>query len=334
LVGYKVSPLRSLERSFKSREPSPSVAYRGFVAVAVGISACALLLLTRHFIPDARTDFSALWNGARLIWRGENPYELIGPGRAIPYANPLHYPASSLVAVFPLIWLREAAADLVFVFFSAALLAFGATKDNWNRIWMFPSAAFIIAARAGQMTPLIAAGYFLPYAAAFLPIKPSTGLAVIATWSSRRAWYAAGGVALVTTIVAFLVQPNWVHDWLQLTLSSGEYVSPVRRLGGFLLLLAALRWRQREGRLLLCLALIPQVASWYAALLPLLVARTKSECQILSLTSSTGYLLMMPLAMMNPTGEIAIPTVGNMMIAFCYLPALIVVLHQNEIDSP
>ncbi len=309
----------------------PSIRARLAVALSVGVAACGLLLLTKYLLPDSSTDFSALWQGARVLLQGRNPYELIGPGRQIPYPYELHYPASSLVAIMPLSWLSQRAADLVFVFSSAALLAFGATKENWNRIWIFFTPAFIISARSGQFSPLIAAGYFLPLAAAALPIKPSTGLAVMATWNDRRAWYAAGLVALVTVSISFILLPGWVNDWLDGTLSSGEYVSPVRKMGGFVLLLAALRWRQREARLLLCLAVIPQVSSWYEALLPLLVARTRRECQVLSMMSAAGYLLMIPLAFINSTGEIAIPTVGNMMVAFAYLPALIVVLRRpNE----
>jgi hypothetical protein len=308
----------------------PATLHRVLFSLTIGLAACGFLVLTRHYAPDARTDFSAVWNGARLLASGENPYELIGPDRPIVYDFRLHYPATSLVPFITLVWLKEFSADLVFVFSSAALLAFGATKENWNRIWIFPSAAFIVAARAGQFSPLIAAGYFLPLAAALLPIKPTTGFAVLTSWRSRRVWIAAGAVGLAILAISLVLQPGWLNDWLAVVLASRDQVSPVRALGGFVLLLSALRWKQREARLLLFLALVPQVQSWYEALLPMLVARTKTECQILSMVSSLGYLLMIPLVMMSPTRELARSTVGDMMVAFAYLPALIVLLRRPK----
>jgi hypothetical protein len=307
---------------------------RAAVAVVVGIIACCFLLLTLRFLPDSHTDFSIAWNGAKLLLEGRNPYELIGPGREVSYPFTLHYPASTLVAAMPLTLLSERAADLVFVFLSASVLAFVATQENFNRLWIFPSAAFIISARAGQYTPLMAAGYFAPWAAVLLPIKPSTGLAVMGSWSSKRAWVSGGVSAFILLGISFLMLPNWPREWIDATTSSGEYVSPLRKMGGFVLLLALLKWRQREARLLLLLALIPQVSSWYEGLLPMLVGRTKRECQLLSLTSSLGYLMLIPLSFMSPTQEIAIPVVGDMMNAFCYLPALIVVLRRKDEISP
>lgn len=295
----------------------------------MGLSGVVFLRITRHFEVGGHSDFSVVWAGSKLLLQGRNPYALIGPGKEVDYPWELHYPASTLVAVSPLTLLSETWADVVFVFFSAAILCYVATKENWNRLWIFPSCAFIIAARSAQWSPLICTAFFLPFLGWVTPLKPSLGLAVFSVGDKRTRLI---GVAafLVTASIALLILPEWPRLWLGTVSSSWEYTSPVRRMGGFLLVLSLIKWRQREARFLFVLALVPQVSSWYEGLLPLLVGRTKRECQILSLVSSAGFLLLIPLAFQSSSREIPTFVVGRIMIAFCYLPALVVVLRRGD----
>jgi len=282
---------------------------------------------SKHVAPG-HSDFSVVWYASRIFLAGQNPYELIGPGRAVPFEWELHYPASTLIGIAPLTLLPERIADFAFVFGSAFLLAYGALRENLNRIWIFASAAFVVNAKTAQWSALTASGYFIPLAGIALCLKPSDGFAILAG-TGRKTWIVTSISALVLLAVSLAVMPDWPRYWFSSITSTWEFVSPVRRTGGFLLLLAAIRFRTREGRLLLALALVPQVQSWYAAVLPLLVARSKRENQILSLISSLGYILLIPLTLSSPTHEISIYDIGRMMIAFCYLPALIVVLRQQ-----
>jgi len=292
----------------------------------------ALFLFARHISPG-HSDFSVIWYAARALVDGGNPYLLIGPGRPIPFDWELHYPATTLVAAAPLSFLPESVADFVFVFGSSFLLAYGALKENLNRIWIFLSAAYVVNAKSAQWSALSASGYFLPFAAMLLVLKPSDGFAILCG-APRRSWIIAGFTAAALTAISFIAVPSWPRYWMATVTGTWEFVSPLRRAGGFLLLLALLRWRTREGRFLLALSLVPQVQSWYTGVLPLLVARSKRENQLLSLASSVGYVLMIPLARMSPTREISTFTVGDLMIAFCYLPALIVVLlRPNEFPT-
>jgi hypothetical protein len=300
------------------------------ISLLVGVYSYALFLFARQISPG-HSDFSVIWYAARSLVEGHNPYQLIGPGRAIPFDWELHYPLSTLIAAAPLAFLPESLADFVFVFGSSFLLAYGALRENLNRIWIFASAAFVVNAKSAQWSALTASAYFLPFAAFFLALKPSDGLAVLCG-SHRRSWIIAGVTAVALIAISFFVLPSWPRYWMSSVTGTWEFVSPVRRAGGFLLLLALLRLKTREGRFLLALSLVPQVQSWYTGVLPLLVARSRRENQMLSLVSSLGYVLMIPLAKMSSTHEISTFTVGNLMIAFCYLPALIVVLRQrNEI---
>jgi len=305
---------------------------RVLVSLLIAAYSYALFLFSRHISPG-HSDFSVIWYAARALIDGGNPYVLIGPGRPIPFDWELHYPLTAVVAAAPLSFLPESIADFIFVFGSGFLLAYGALGENLNRTWIFLSAAYVVNAKSAQWSALTASGYFLPYAAAFLVLKPSDGLAILCA-SRRRAWIFAGVSAVVLTGISLLVLPSWPREWIASVMRTWEYVSPVTRTGGFILLLALFRWKTREGRFLLALSLVPQVQSWYTGVLPLLVARSRRENQLLSLVSSLGYVLLIPLARMSPTHEISTFTVGNLMIAFCYLPALIVVLRQpNEFPT-
>ena len=303
---------------------------RLIVSLLVAAGAYCFFLFS-NFLAPGPSDFSAVWHGSRLLFQGQNPYELIGPGRAVPFDWELHYPASTLVAAFPLAILPEAVADFVFVFGSAFLVAYGALRENLNRVWIFASAAFVVNAKSGQWSALLASAYFLPLAAIFAVLKPTDGFAILAA-RDRKWWLPAGIFAAAAIVVSLVMMPQWPREWIGNISGDWEFVSPVRRWGGPILLLALLRWRSSEGRLLLALALMPQVQSWYTGFLPMLVARSKRENQVLSLVSSVGYLLLIPLALASPTREISAFTIGHLMVAFCYLPALIVVLRRPDAE--
>jgi hypothetical protein len=299
------------------------------ISLLVAVYSYALFLFALH-ASHGHSDFSVIWYAARALVEGNNPYLMIGPGRPISFDWELHYPAPTLVAAVPLTILSESGSDFVFVFGSSFLLAYGALRKNLNRIWIFFSSAYVVNAKTGQWSALTASGYFVPFAAAVVCLKPSDGLAVLCG-TGRRSWIIAGVTAALLGIVSLILLPSWPRYWFESVTGTWEFVSPIRRAGGFLLLLAALRWRTREGRFLLALSIVPQVQSWYAGVLPLLVARSNRENQILSIVSSIGYVMMIPLAMMSPAREISSFTVGDLMVAYCYLPALIIVLrHPNE----
>jgi hypothetical protein len=302
-------------------------------AISFGIASYSYLLfaLAQRLAPG-HSDFSVIWFAARAVLEGTNPYVVIGPGRDIPFDWELHYPLITVVVATPLALMRESWSDFIFVFGSAFLLAYGAIRDSLNRVWIFASAAYVVNAKSGQWSALTASGFFLPFCAALACLKPSDGVAVLAG-TGRRSWIIAGSFTVVLIAISLVILPSWPRYWMTSVTSTWEFVSPVRRAGGFLLLLALLRWRTREGRFLFILSIVPQVQSWYAGLLPLLVARTRRENQILSLISSLGYVLMIPLSLDSATREISTFTVGRLMIAFCYLPALIVVLRRPNTSA-
>jgi hypothetical protein len=105
--------------------------------------------------------------------------------------------------------------------------------------------------------------------------------------------------------------------------------------GGLLLLLAVIRWRQPEARLLLVMSLIPQNFTFVDQLPLWLVARTFKEGVFLSVLSWGGlgairYLLPPSIAPID-----ALLILGPVQVIICYMPCLILVLRRpNEGEIP
>jgi hypothetical protein len=66
--------------------------------VAVGLLAVWYTAadMSRH--PETIKDFDQNWVAARALVEGQNPYELIGPGRALPFPWPTAYPLKPLLS--------------------------------------------------------------------------------------------------------------------------------------------------------------------------------------------------------------------------------------------
>jgi hypothetical protein len=233
----------------------------------------------------------------------------------------------------PFTWLPELLAAAAFVGVSAGLLAFAITSGGWYRLPLFLSSAFVIAVRGAQWSPLMTAALCIPALAWVLAAKPNLGLVLFAYARSSRSLKIAliGGALLVLLSLAFL--PSWPVDWMSNVRSSDQFTILITRGGGVFVLLALLRWRRPEARLIVALACVPQTAYWYEALPLLLVPATFRESLSLSLVSSLGFVLERHLVGNQP--DVAYQDVGTLMIASVYLPAtLLVLLRPNTGELP
>lgn len=314
-------------------ERRPSQRSRVLAALAIAVLSALLFYFERLREPGSHSDFSQAWFGARALIQGANPYDLIGPGRTFEWLWPLFYPATTLLVALPFAWLSELLASTLFVAVSAALLAYAVTADGWYRLPIFLSSAFVIAVRASQWSPLMTAALCLPAAAWLLAAKPNLGLTLIAYTRSTTAIKVAviGGAVLLLASIALL--PRWPAYWIANVRSVDQFTIPITRGGGIFVLLALLRWRRPEARLIVALACVPQTVYWYEALPLLLVPATFRESLILSLTSSCGFLLERQLVGFQ--ANVPFRDVGTLMIAFVYLPAtLMVLLRPNTGERP
>ena len=324
----------SVSATLRAAKPSPSRRSRLCVAALIATLGSMFTLAEHLRLPDRPSDFGIVWFGARSLLKGVSPYALVGPGRAYNWDWELLYPATAMIVAMPFAILPEPAAAIAFVWISTALLAYALTARGWDLLFLFPSAAFIVAARSAQWSPLLSAAFLTPSLAFILAAKPNVGAALTLAAGSPRAVRNAAIGAAILTLVSLALLPSWPRDWLVALAGSSHFSAPIMRFGGVFVLLALLRWRRPEARLIVALACVPQTGSWYEALPLLLVAATKRESQVLSIVSSIGFLTIPFIVHGQPEAEFN-RQVSTIMVAFAYLPATIVVLRRpNEGDDP
>lgn len=302
---------------------------RLLVATVTGSAGAVLslfLLVLRH---AAASDFTWSWRAARVLVAGQNPYldPSIGPGHPYPFDAPLFYPLHAVLVSIPFAWLPAPLAGALFFGVSAGLLAFGATREGFHRLPMFLSAPFFAAAALGQWSPLIMAAAFMPGLSVLALAKPNLGIPVLLSYPSRRGLI----LAAVLSVATLAILPSWPWDWIA-NLGSNHHVPPVLEPAGVLLIAALVGWRLREGRLLLLLALAPQMFAFYDQFPLWLIPRTVRQSIALTLVSWAGYLGWFwlqggqPLLMIPPRGFPPSGFSPVWVIMFTYIPALVLVL--------
>jgi hypothetical protein len=277
--------------------------------------------------PRQADDFTWYWLGARALLHGQNPYDVIHVGGRYALDTPFVYPLTTAIAIIPFAaWLDPVSAAAFFIGVSSGLLAWAITSDGYRRLPLFGSISFLWVCNSGQLSPLIAAAALLPAFGWLAPVKPNLGLAAIAYRPSRIALI--GSALFMATALA--VNPHWLGQWLA-TLPqapAGAKRIPITIIGGPVLLLALLRWRRPEARLLLALAIVPQSMLFYDQLLLWLVPATMRQSILLSLLSIMALIL----------GERGFPggaghaevtaAYAPMIMALIFLPCLIKVLRR------
>lgn len=119
-----------------------------------------------------------------------------------------------------------------------------------------------------------------------LAAKPTIAAALWIAYPSKRTLLSA---ALFGS-VCLAVLPDLFRDWLTVSREANHF-SPLILYpwGGPLLLLAALRWRESDGRLLLALACLPRTPLLYDAMPLFLVAKSWPEALILFLGTALAW---------------------------------------------
>ncbi len=205
--------------------------------------------------------------------------------RVVP--EPLFYPFPSLFVLAPFALLPLRAAMALFVGCSTALLSWGILAKSPERL---PDAArrrLHRRQRAGTVDAARHRDAADPGVGFLAVVKPNVGLASVA--DDPSAIRILGGGALLLVSLAF--HPNWPAEWLHNLRSMPGHPIPILVPGGALALLALLRWRRPEARLLVAMACVPQLM-YFADQLPLwLVAKTRRESILLSATSLVAWVI-------------------------------------------
>ena len=251
------------------------------IAALIGVAAALASMLVPHAIRlhgVALGDIGPPIAGIMQFERGVSPYDL-----RLRSVTTALYPFTNMLVLWPFRYLPLVLIVPAFLGFSSALLAYGILRNGepWQLL-LFLSPAYWSAIESVQWSPVLTAALFLPALLPLAIVKPQMGvvLAVSGRWSLRTI---AATAALA--LLSLIIWPAWPIEWLAKgNLRTFNGVSPLLVIPGFLLLLAAVAWRKREGRLLLAMSIVVQ--RFFYDQLPLyLVAKTWKQLALLLASS-------------------------------------------------
>jgi hypothetical protein len=307
------------------------------IAVAIGFAVGAgALTWARHAAnPLGVNDVMPLLVSARALAGGADPYAIVGPGRAFDWPWPQYYPATAFVALLPLAALPLRLAEIGFVALSAGGLTLVVLRRCPERMPILASGAFLWALVWEQWSPALVAAALTPAVAGLLSAKPTTGLALLAGAPSWRAVRPAAIGAALLAAIALALHPAWPLRWLESFGGHAHFVAPITRLPlGPLVLVALLRWRRPEARLLVALACVPQTNAVNDVLPLFLVTSTFGESLLLAVTTHVvGFVQFEALrAIPRPPDLVAFSAYcarsADWLVLGAYLPAVAMVLRR------
>jgi hypothetical protein len=294
------------------------------IAVLFGLAAGFAAWAAFQILPDMMArDFTYPWRGARALLEGQNPYEVIRPTGPAPFDHWFMYPLTAAIAVLPLGLAPAQAGGVIFVILGTTALTYVVTARGMGACWIFASVPLALSVVLAQWPPLLIAATVTPALAWALTCKPTIGLAL---FLYRPTWTSAAVCAGFVTL-AFLVQPGWLSDWLQATRTLSEHHAPVTTPVGALPLLALLRWRRPEARVVAAMALVPQNFYFYDQLPLWLAARTGRSALALTILSWIAWI-----GMTMRCGDVPSCAWGAepFILSLLYLPATALVLVDRE----
>jgi hypothetical protein len=305
---------------------------RAFVALIIGIGSALGCYYSQITLGSSHlSDFAQVWYGAQALLSSDNPYRAFGPGSAVPWQFPPLYPAPAMALAFPLTALPRHVAESLVVGFGAAAMAWATTRTGpeYPALFAFASMSFFHTIQAAQWSPLMIGAALCPAFGFLLVAKPTIGGALFVFNPTKIAFFTGIAVVLATT----LVWPWWIGEWLKVLPAGTHIKAPITRWGGPLVLLALLRWRRREARLLVALACVPQTPELYEAIpLFLIPRRLESGAFLAGLT----FVVWGIREQLRPydSYESWMDVSGTLMVLLLYLPMLVLVLRRpNDRDD-
>jgi hypothetical protein len=282
--------------------------WRIAVSAAIGFASGAFCWFLMTRLHQNAADFHwALHLAQRLLAR-QNPYDT-------PFEQ---YPLTAALFALPFVSLRPELAAGVFWGISSFLLAFGITRRGYTRLLIFLAYPYWAGIIAVQWSPLIAASGFFPLLLPATLAKPQIGLPLFLTRLSLRGLLACAVVGFVSLVV----KPNWPLLWFR-QVGKYQHFIPVLVLPGALLLLALLRYRNRDAQLLFFSALMPQ--RWFFdSFILWLIPQSRREI-IWTVFFSWGAGIWRWYHMPSSFTQ-----VGRCAVIFLYLPMLAVVLLRKR----
>lgn len=299
---------------------------RAILAISSGLASTIASFLLLHSRGYGAGDFTWPLGGASAFIHGINPYTnpAFGPGKPYPYGDPLFYPLPALFVALPFTFLQPYIAGAVFFGLGSGLLAYAITRNGVERLPLFFSAPFFVAALVAQWSPLVTAAAFLPWLLPIAFAKPNLGLAIGVGYPNVRGFAAA----VCFFAISVIVMPTWPTGWIE-NLKYNRHPSPVLIFPGVVLVFAAFKWRTQAGRLLLAMALVPQLLFFYDQLPLWLIPRTWRQSMILTFSSWVAYVGWSRTTASSDMGLLVAQSAIWVVVGI-YLPAFALVLWQSR----
>jgi hypothetical protein len=239
--------------------------------------------------------------------------------RQNPYDTPFEqYPLTAGLFALPFVRLQPELAAGIFWGFSSALLAFGLTRHGYTRLLIFFAYPYWAGILTVQWSPIIAASAFFPLLLPLTMAKPQIGLPVFLTRLSLRGLIAC----IIVGLISLAVMPTWPALWLHQT-GNYQHFIPLLVFPGFLLVLALLRYRERDSWLLFLSALMPQRWFFDSFILWLIPQSRREIIWTIFFSWAAGLWRWYHIPR-------TFTEVGRITVIFLYLPMLAVVLLRKQ----
>jgi len=237
---------------------------------------------------------------------------------------------TSIVTVAPLGVLPLRWADPLFVGIGFGLFTWAVTA---TRVWTPALVALIslpalMALQTSQWSLLVTGAALMPAFGWLLVAKPTIGLALFAAFPR---WKTAVGCALLLAL-SFLILPEWLQEWRATLASAPHVVAPITRPGGFLVLLALLKWKRADARLLVALACVPHTTAPYETIPLFLIAQTWLQAWGLWALAILAYVAQWATGPYASQAEYWAAGARSI-VALMYLPCLVAVLRRPNVWS-
>jgi hypothetical protein len=258
--------------------------------------------------------------------RGIDPYLVPVSSVQWPMSDPFFYPAPTLLVTAPFAALPIPVAVGLFFTLIVGALTWTLSAHGWWRLWLLGTPSFIMAVEVGQWSPAICLAALVPSLGWLAAAKPNLGAAALMLRCSPRAI----ALAVAITVASVAVLPAWPAEWMANLARLEAHPAPLFTPAGCWLAVALLRWRCREARLLLAMAVVPQLL-FFADQLPLyLVARSRREAMLQVAPALIAFLLWF---VQLRTGDLYVIAAAPYVLAGVYLPALLVVLSRPNVGT-
>jgi hypothetical protein len=307
---------------------------RVLIATAVAMAAALVALNVLRASADQRnaSDFTWYWRAGQALLHGQSPYKVINAVGPYPYSEGFLYPLPAALIAAPFALLPLRIAMIAFCAALAGMLAFVLTRDGYWRLPLLMSFPMLWCAQSGQWTPLVLAAILAPSLGGLAVAKPTLAAAAFA-YTPRRRFMVSAAVALVVSVVIF---PRWPGEYLAevAARTSANYHIPLLVFPGPMLVLAALRWRRAEARMLLVMSCVPQTMLFYDQLPLAVIAGTFRQALVFSLASYAPivaiYFLPRPA---DDTTAATVATTSVVLVWMYYLPCLLAVLRRPNVGE-